>query len=312
MDNPDTAPGGAATPITGETRIAPKPLWRRLAASLVRIAVLLYALIVPFMWWYYPRLVYYPSVGITQTPAELGCENYENLWLTSADGQRVNAWFIPAAPGTASGTALLYLHGNAGNLSAALQRLMLYRRLGFDVFAVDYRGFGLSGGEPTEKGLYHDAEAAWECLVKARGVAPANIIIAGWSLGGGPASWLAERHPDAAGLILESTFTSLGDVAAHHFPYLPARLIIGNQYNTLGRLAGIRQPVLVAHSREDEVIPYRHGERLFAACPGEKTFLELHGDHNVGYMLSGREYTDGILKFAASLRRDREISSPPP
>ena len=251
---------------------------------------------------FYPRLLYHPDRSAPAvTPKLLGADGYEELWLTAADGVRLHAWFVPAQAGRGNGKTLLVFHGNAGNLGTAAPRLVLYSRYGFDAFMVDYHGFGRSEGEISESNLYLDAEAAWRYLTIARGVAPGNIVILGYSLGGAVASWLAERRPEAAGLVLESTFTSLADIAAGLFPFLPCRLIVGDAFNTLVRLANIKMPLLVVHGEGDELVSFRFGEMLFTAHTGKKAFQLIGDDHNLGFLQASDRYGQALWAFAGTL-----------
>jgi uncharacterized protein len=241
------------------------------------------------------KLVYFPRPGVQATPADAGIY-YEDVTLQAADGVKLHAWFVPA-PDKPRG-ALLYCHGNAGNISYRVGLVSVFRRMGLDVLIFDYRGYGQSEGKPSEDGTYLDAEAAWDYLVTKRGVRPERIAIFGKSLGGGVAAHLAaepERKPGA--LVLQSTFTSIPDVGAEQFWWLPVRLIARIKYPSLKTLPAIKCPVLVVHSRGDELIPFHHGQQLFAAANEPKEFLEIQGDHNGGWQLSGRAYTDGIQRF---------------
>ena len=177
-----------------------------------------------------------------------------------------------------------------------------FRRAGFDAFLIDYRGYGQSEGTPSEEGTYHDAAGAWRYLTEQRGIAPDRIVIAGRSLGGAVAAWLAERHSPRA-LVLESTFTSVPDLASELYPWLPVRWLARFQYNTAARLPSVQSPVLILHSRADEIIPFGHGQRLWQAANEPKVLVEIQGAHNEGYTLSEREY-------AAALRRFLDIHAP--
>ncbi|MCC8189259.1 MAG: alpha/beta hydrolase [Planctomycetes bacterium] len=255
---------------------------------------------------FYPRLLYHPETGPPDiTPATLGKE-FGTIRLTAADGVRLQGWFVPGRPceNAIHRQTLLVFHGNAGNLGTATFRLAGYSDQGFDSFMVDYRGFGESDGAPTEAGLLLDAEAAWRYLTVERGVPPENIIIFGYSLGGAVAAALAASHPEAAGLILESTFTCLADVARDFFPFLPCRLIVGKAWNTRDRLRRVRLPLLVIHGRQDQLVAYKYGCELYKNYGGRKTFLRIADDHNIGFLLSGDSYFGGIAAFAASLRAD--------
>lgn len=253
---------------------------------------------------FYPRLLYHPDHNrLTERPDHYNLR-YENLWLTTPDKTRINAWHIPAGdkPRAAAPTLLVF-HGNAGNLSLMLPRLRLYHSLGLDVYAVDYPGFGESDGTPSEESLYAGAAAIWEFLVKERNIPPDAIVIHGYSLGGAVAAWLAGKQPQAAGLILESTFTRLSDVAARLFPWLPCRLILGEQYNTLRRLDSFAMPLLVIHGEGDELVPYDLGRTLFETYKGRKDFVRIGNDHNIGFLTHEREYVDGLRRFLDSLEK---------
>jgi fermentation-respiration switch protein FrsA (DUF1100 family) len=190
----------------------------------------------------------------------------------------------------------LFCHGNAGNIWNRIDVIWMLHEMGFNVCIFDYRGYGKSEGRPTEAGTYADAEAVWKWLVETKGIAPGRIVVQGESLGGGVASWVAEKKKPGA-LILESTFTSLPDMAARMYPFLPARWLCRFSYNTLARLPDIHCPVLVAHGKDDEMIPFAFGQRLFQAANEPKVFIELKGSHNDGRERSGREYEEMLKAF---------------
>lgn len=251
------------------------------------------------------RLLYLPGLptrDLAATPGQAGLE-WEPVRLATADGPGLGAWYLPAA---GADTALLFLHGNAGNRGHRLDSLRLFHELGLAVLILDYRGYGDSEGKPSEAGTRHDARAGWEHLVRSRGFEPGRIVLFGRSLGGAVAARLAadlaaEAAPPRA-LILESTFTSVPDLGAELYPWLPVRLISRLRYDTLGLMARIDAPVLVVHSREDEIIPFAHGERLFAAARGPKRLLPLRGGHNTGHHLSRAAYRAGLAAFLDTLR----------
>lgn len=264
---------------------------RALIALLLTLALAYLALLL-LLFAVQGRLLYFPTRAIEATPADAGLA-YEEVGLRAADGVRLQAWYVPA-PGD-RGT-ILFFHGNGGNLSHRLDTLRLLHRLGWSTLILSYRGYGRSEGTPTERGTYLDAEAAWRHLVEDRGIPAERVVVFGRSLGGGVAAWLAERHPPG-GLILESTFTSVPDLAAGIYPLLPVRLLVRHRYPTLSRLPRIRAPVLVVHGREDEIIPFRHGQRLYDAAREPKAFLEIRGSHNEGFLLSGESYAKGLAAF---------------
>jgi uncharacterized protein len=173
--------------------------------------------------------------------------------------------------------ALLYLHGNAGNLSHRGGVMTeLRRELGVPVMLVDYPGYGRSGGSPSEAGCYAAADAAYDWLTKEQKVAPDKLLIYGASLGGGVATDLASRREHGA-LILDKTFTSLPDVGQALFPWLPVRLLMRNRFDSLTKITRCKRPVFVTHGTADQVIPFAHGERLYAAANEPKRFFPMPG-----------------------------------
>lgn len=237
------------------------------------------------------HLIYYPTKRLSATPERIGLQ-YESVYLNTDDGLRIHGWYVPAQ--NPMGT-LLFLHGNAGNISDRLELIRIYNQLNFNVFIIDYRGYGLSQGEPTEEGTYIDAEAAWKYLIDERKVDPSEIVIFGRSLGGGVASWLATRHTPRA-LILESTFTSIPELAAEVYPYLPVRWLARTQYNNLRNIRSIYCPILLVHSCEDDVVPYQHALRLYDAAPEPKKLLQIRCDHSLGFLRS-KNYQPGVSDF---------------
>lgn len=238
------------------------------------------------------RLVYHPgSRKIVATPDQADLA-YEDVHFDSADGVRLNGWLVEARPGR---SVVMYCHGNAGNISHRLETARLFHELGLGTFLFDYRGYGRSGGSPGEQGTYLDAQAAWDHLV-SRGVPPGSIVILGRSLGGAVAARLATQVQPKA-LILESTFTSIADMGRHLYPYFPMGPLLRHRYPTLDVAASITAPTLVVHSDDDTLVPYAQGRRVFDALRCEKMFLEINGDHNDGFLFSGKTYTEGLRNF---------------
>ncbi len=263
-------------------------------------AVLGYGLIVLLVYFVQDRLIYFPLHKLETTPDKHGFA-YEDVWLTTEDGVRVHGWFIPAPAARAT---VLHFHGNGGNISHRIERIGLFRRLGLNVFLVDYRGYGRSEGTPSEAGTYRDARAAWRYLTHTRGLAPTAIILHGESLGGGVASWLAAEETPRA-LIIESSFTSAAQLGAEVYPWLPVKWLARHPYPTIEHIARVRAPMLIIHSRDDEIIPFHHGERLYAAAREPKQFLEIRGGHNDGFIVTGSRYLMGLEAFLrAVLARD--------
>ena len=267
--------------------------------SIVSVFAIGYAVLAAALFFYQPNLLYFPDMPsreIEMSPGDIGME-FEPLTLVTRDDEQLDAWFIPAEPARG---VLLFCHGNAGNLSHRLESIRLFHELGLSVLIFDYRGYGQSSGKPTEKGTYRDADAAWHYLVTQRGIPAEHIILFGRSLGASIAADLATRQ-SAAGVILESAFTSVPDVAAQLYPWLPVRWLSRYQYDTRMKLADIHSPVLIVHSREDEIISYANGERMFEAANEPKQFLQLRGGHNDGFLVSGRDYIQGLDGFLATV-----------
>lgn len=244
-----------------------------------------------------PRLVYFPITQLEMTPSQVGLP-YEDVNFETRDGLRLHGWYIPAQ---STSDTVLFFHGNAGNISHRLESLSIFYRLGLNTFIIDYRGYGDSQGSPDENGTYEDALAAWKHLRQQKQKQPEDIILFGRSLGGAVATWLATQV-NPKGLILESTFTSMPDLGADHYWFLPVRWLSRYRYNTQARLSAVSTPVLIAHSREDRIVSFRHAQQLYAAANAPKYLLELRGGHNEGFIVSGDAYVSGLRQFVASLR----------
>jgi len=240
------------------------------------------------------RMIYFPTPDLLATPSDYGLE-YESVGFATNDGLKLHGWWIPAVPQRG---VLLFFHGNAGNIGDRLESIEIFHRLGLTVFIIDYRGYGRSEGRPSEQGTYLDATAASRYLSEERGIDPSRVVIFGRSLGAAVATMLASEHPPKS-LILESAFTSVPDMAATLFPLLPVRLLLGMQYDNLKRIVKIGCPLLIVHSRDDEIIPFEHGKRLFEAANDPKQLLEIRHGHNDGFVLSGPLYTEGLSEFIA-------------
>jgi len=253
-----------------------------------------YVLLVAVIYLMQGRMLYLPGQPgrtLDATPVDAGML-YEDVSLETADGVRLHGWYVPGAkPGV-----LLFFHGNAGNVSHRLESIRQFHQLGLSVLIIDYRGYGQSKGRPTENGLYLDAEAAWRYLTRTRGVEPGNIVIFGRSLGGSVAAWLAMRH-EAGALIVESSFTSVPDLAREIYPWLPVRWLSRLRHSTVEYVRHVQSPVLVIHSVDDEIIPFHHGEEILAAAPEPRSFLELRGSHNEAFMLDESRYLNGLDEF---------------
>ena len=263
--------------------------------SLLLFLVGIYVLLAVMFYLMQNRMVFLaniPGRALTATPQDAGFA-YQDVSITTSKGIRLHGWFVPAKQAKAT---VLFLHGNAGNISHRLDSIAIFRELGLDTFIIDYRGYGQSEGSPSEQGTYLDARAAWEYLVNTRGIAPDKIVIFGRSLGGAVASWLATRTTPGA-VILESCFTSAPDMAYRLYPFLPVRLITRLKYPVEENVKHLSSPLLVIHSRQDEIIPFDMGQSIFAAAPEPKGMLVLTGDHNGGFLINRHQYLAVLGKF---------------
>ncbi len=256
-----------------------------------------YAALVAVAYILQPRMVYFPISQVQMIPSQVGLP-YQDVRIETGDGVKLHGWYVPVE---GAAYTVLFLHGNAGNISHRLESLAILHRLGLSTLIIDYRGYGNSQGSPDENGTYQDAMAAWDYLRREQRRQPGDIIIFGRSLGGAVAAWLAAQV-EPRGLILESTFTSLADLGADHYWYLPVRWLTRYGYDTRERLSEVSVPVLIAHSRDDRIVAFKHGQTLYAAARPPKHFLELSGGHNEAFVLSGAHYVDGLRQFVASLR----------
>jgi fermentation-respiration switch protein FrsA (DUF1100 family) len=271
--------------------------------GIVRAAVLLglcLGVVVLMLRIFEGRMVYYPARVLDAKPGQLG-RPFEEVFIPVENGEQIHAWYFPAHPGQvqASDHAVLVCHGNAGNISHRLDLAQVLLEAGGSVLLFDYRGYGLSSGKPGEEGTYRDAQAAWRWLAQ-KGFAGTNIVAYGESLGGGVATELAVREP-LGGLILQSTFTSIPDLGAELFPWLPVRLVGSIKYDNLHKLPRLKIPILILHSRQDRLIAFHHGERNFAAANQPKYFCEINGDHNDALYASRPLFLGAIKDFLHSL-----------
>ncbi len=219
------------------------------------------------------RLIYHPHTSESSwlSPGELA----EDVWLQANTGERIHAWWCPVEN---PDWVLLYCHGNAGNLSYRRDLIRRWQReLNASVLIFDYPGFGKSEGKPSEAGCYAAAQAAYDWLLENKSVSPSQLVLYGKSLGGAMAVELAVHRPHAA-LVLQSTFTSMPDLAQQMFPFLPARWLVRSQYDSRSRLESYQGRLFVGHGDQDSLVPFRHAEQLFAAAPTRtKRFFCIEG-----------------------------------
>ena len=269
----------------------------------IAAAVLIYLGLLVLLRLFESNLIYFPGNQrvLTSPPSWLGLP-VERVEIAAEDGIKLVSWVIPAA-GDSPGLWLVICHGNAGNLSE-FDRPVHYaglRQLGLNLLAFDYRGYGESGGAPSEAGLHRDADAAYRYLTNQRGIPASRIILFGHSLGSAVAVDLASRVP-TAGLIVEGAFTSATDRGQELYPYIPVRWIAKSRFSSVAKISRITVPKLFLHANGDEVIPLAHGRRLYEAAPPPKTFVELHGGHGDAFDVDSARYFGSIASFLVSLK----------
>jgi pimeloyl-ACP methyl ester carboxylesterase len=256
------------------------------------------------------ELIFRPDRSEARTPADYGLA-FEEVWLTvpaAAGGdarEKVHGWWMPAAKGLAepAAPAVLYLHGSRWNIGNQLFRIARWHAMGYSVLAIDYRGFGRSDGDlPSEQQAYADAQAGWQWLVARQPDARKRFIF-GHSLGGAIAIDLAARQPEAAGLVVESTFTSIPDMV-QHLPYgwLPLQPLVTQRFDSASKIASIRLPVLFIHGGADRYVPPSMSERLHALAPEPKRLVIVpDAGHSNTAWRHFDQYRAAIEAFASSV-----------
>jgi hypothetical protein len=261
---------------------------KRMIVSIIIFLLLLNGL----MYLRQPNMVFYPLSAHDQTPGNWGLE-YEDVFLDADDDIQLHGWFIPRE---GASKVVLFFHGNAGNISHRGESIKIFHRLGLNVFIIDYRGYGKSTGKPSEKGMYADAKSAWQYLNRERVIYEDDIIIFGRSLGGVIASQLASEV-DAGKLIIESAFSSSRDMARKIFPVMSNVIFMRYCFNAVENVKQIQSPILIAHSLDDDIIPFSLGKKIFKAANEPKSFFRMRGDHNSGFLTSQPEYEQELRAF---------------
>jgi hypothetical protein len=259
----------------------------KLILSIIVILIMLFF----FIRFIEKKSLYFPFREIEVTPQAAGLD-YEQVFLTAIDGIEISGWFIPSHSPKAT---FLFSHGNGGNISHRLEKIKIFNDLNVNTFIFDYRGYGISKGSPSEEGLYLDADAAYEYLVKERKIPAHKIIGYGESLGGAVIIDLARKH-ELGGIILEGSFTSIRDMARKYLPFIPS-FVYKSSFNSLEKISDIKSPKLHFHSKSDEIVPYHLGKKLFDSAPGPKEFVELQGGHNDAFLVSEGVYRSKMNEF---------------
>lgn len=250
------------------------------------------------------RFIFFPAPVIETTPAELELK-YEEVWIPvnrkSGKIERIHGWWIPSE--IPSNRVLLYLHGNGVNIGANVNHAARFHQLGFSVLLIDYRGYGLSEGSfPTEDTVFVDAETSWNYLVQERGISPEQIFLYGHSLGGAIAIDLAIRQPNAAGVIVQSSFTTMREMVDYrfHFWMFPIDLLLTHRFDSRAKMSQLQIPVLFIHGTADPEIPSEMSEQLYGSAPDPKwLFLVPEAGHNNVATVAGEAYFQMVRDFIA-------------
>lgn len=241
------------------------------------------------------RSVFFPIKEVELFPNSINLL-YEDVYLDTKDGAKINGWFIPCVDAKYT---ILFLHGNAGNIGHRLDKISMLRNIGLSIFIIDYRGYGRSKGIPSEAGLYLDAKTAYDYLVNERNIKPDQIILFGESLGVAAAVNLASETTVKA-LILEGGFSRAKDMAKKYYPFLPS-FVFKNQYDSLSKIGKIKVPKLFIHSRYDEIVPFDLAEKLYNTASEPKYFTEIAGGHNTAFLDSSEKFVDSINMFVKKI-----------
>ena len=278
-----------------------KTLLLRYLLSAGVVVVTLYTVACVFLYFWQTRFIFLPSPVITTTPQFFNL-SYQEVWLPvknhSGKVEHIHGWWIPAPQPNAK--VLLYLHGNGSNIGANIGHAYRFHQMGFSVLLPDYRGYGRSEGKPTEANVYQDAATAWNYLVQERQIQPSQIFIYGHSLGGAVAVDLAVQRPNAAGLIVESSFTSVSDAVKHIGKYriFPVDLIVHQRFDALKKVRSLQVPVLFLHGTADWEVPASMSQQLYQAAPEPKQLVLIQGaGHNNTADVGGAKYLQAVQKF---------------
>ena len=246
------------------------------------------------------RLIFVPSSEFTITPEQIGLVA-EEIWISVNSEEQIHGWWVPNPN---SDGVLLYFHGNSGNISDNLAHTRRFYQLGMSVLLIDYRGYGRSLGKfPNEQQVYEDARLAWNYLLD-KGIEGKDIIIYGHSLGGAIAIDLATEHPQAAGLIIESSFTKMLDIVNEQGIYdlFPVGWILTHKFDSISKLPQVKMPVLLIHGTADQTVPSWMSEALYQVAPEPKQLLIVSGgDHSNVATVSGEEYLQTVSNFCQQL-----------
>lgn len=287
----------------------PRPAVRSLLVGLLSLVAALYIGALGWLKWNEVTLVYRPVTRLDPVPGDLGLQP-ERLRAAGEEGASHLLWVYRSAHG-AEAPWVLFLHGNGANVTTSINvaRCHQLSLLGLNVVAVEYPGFGDSPGEPSEPAMVAAAQAAWRWLTRDIGVPEPRVAIYGWSLGSGIATQLASEVGEGA-LVLEGAFTSVADRAAEEYPWVPVSLLLRHPFASRDRIGAAGSPLLLLHARDDEIVPFAHGERLLAAARGLRQLVPLAGGHVYPNLVSEDAYLRALHAFLSDAL-DHVLTPPP-
>ncbi|MFW6456765.1 MAG: alpha/beta hydrolase [Planctomycetota bacterium] len=261
--------------------------------KVVRVLLISYVLLAVLVFLFQHKFVYHPS-STPMVPFEDPGIPVESCWIKTADGVKLHGWWMDQET---DAPVLLFFHGNGGNLTHRVEWFRMLHNRGLRILAIDYRGYGQSGGSPSEEGLYSDAEAAYDYLITQKKADPNDIISYGKSLGTAVALRLALSQP-VAGVVLESPFISAEAMAREMFPFLPPGPFVRSDFGNADRIGQLTKPVLIIHGDNDEIVPFEQGRVVFEAATGDREFYRIDGaGHNNLYKVGGEPYLERITEF---------------
>lgn len=276
---------------------------RKKILRLAAILLLIYIAFGVLLYFGQNRLIFFPSSVVNVTPAMVNL-SYEDLWITVAENKLHSWWIASVKP---RGPVVLYLHGNGSNLGDLLHQAQIFHQLGFSLLLIDYRGYGKSQGDfPDETSVYEDAEAAWVYLTTQKKIMSQEIFVYGHSLGGAIAINLAQQHQDLAGVIVESSFTSISAMLDFVFPFplYPKKWILTQHFDSLSKVASLFLPVLFIHGTGDSVVPFSMSKELYEAAPDPKYLVLIPGaGHDNIAAKGGEKYRQEISSFVKTYFR---------
>ncbi|MCF7917052.1 MAG: alpha/beta hydrolase [Candidatus Omnitrophica bacterium] len=247
--------------------------------------------------------IFFPVDEIGATPKDFNL-SFQDIYFKTEDGIKLNGWFVPNKNAYFT---LLFFHGNGGNISHRLHKISQLQKLGLNIFLIDYRGYGRSQGKPSVSGVYKDAQASLDYLIKEKNIKPDNIILYGESLGTNLAIELAASNK-VGGLILEGAFSSGLDMAKTIYPFIP-RIFLPDIFRSSEQIVKVEEPKLFIHSQVDEIVPISLARKLYQLAPEPKQFLEIIGGHNTAYIDAEEKYLASIDDFIQKIKNQKKRGS---